>query len=581
LNHPYLLQILNENKLDELPLKILESNIAFFDFQELIDLFFSKENLIKKLIITVAKPWNDSPPVAMENLQDILNLLKEYFTVSYDGNTTHRGNTDLEIEYLFHFQKIFHKISHLLTVYPFVEDLKVFRSLFSQLAQIALPFYGEPLHGLQIMGMLETQTLDFKNIILLGVNEDFLPSGKSINSFIPFSLRRNFSLPILHETNAIYAYHFYRLMQRADNIYLLYNSESGELGGGEKSRFISQLLYEFPKYNPNLKVNEKILKIPLHEDKIEDKIEISKSPEIIDILREIGEYGFSASSLNTFRNCPLQFYFKYVAGIDESEEPEETIEASTLGSVVHEVMASVYQQMKGREIIAKDILDRISQIPELLKGALKKHYPGGDTAYGKNLLIVKVAEFYITSLLDYEADFLIKIKQEGDKLEVKDIEKSFSIDLLIEDELKNFNVRLSGRFDRIDYTSGVFRLIDYKTGRVESKDLVMNSWDELLTEMRLDKCFQLLFYAYIYYRHNTPDVNPVCPGIISLRSPGQGFMKLHLPDDELVSVETLDRFESLLKSMLQKIFDTEVPFRQTDNTDNCKYCTFKQICNRI
>ncbi len=581
LNHPYVLQILRENMMDGLPLKILESNKTFFDFKELIDLFFSKEDLLKKLIFPVASPWNDNPAAALESLQEILSILKNYFILSYHEDKSDRENTDLEIEYLFHFQKIFHKISHLLTIYPYVEDLKMFRSLFSQLARIALPFYGEPLHGLQIMGMLETQTLDFKNIILLGVNEDFLPSGKSNNSFIPYYIRRNFSLPVHYETNAIYAYHFYRLMQRAENIFILYNSESGELGGGEKSRFISQLQYEFPKYNPNLIVKDTILKIPLHEDKIEDKIEISKSPEIIESLQNLGEYGFSASSLNTFRICPLQFYFKYVAGIDESEEPEETIEASTLGSIVHEVLAKVYQQMKGREIIVKDIFNRKNQIPELLDEALKKHYPGGDTGYGKNLLIVKVAEFYITSLLDYEADYLRKIEQEGDKLVIKEIERSFSVDLPIENELKNFNVRLSGRIDRIDYTSGILRLIDYKTGRIDSKDLAMNSWDELLTEMRLDKCFQLLFYAFIYYRHQASDKDPVCPGIISLRSPGQGFMQLHLPDNENASVTNLDRFESVLKSMLQKIFNPEEPFRQTDNIEKCHFCAFKQICNRI
>jgi len=115
---------------------------------------------------------------------------------------------------------------------------------------VSIPFYGEPLKGLQIMGMLETRTLDFDNIIMLSVNEDFIPAGKSDNSFIPFDIKREFKLPTYRERNAVFAYHFYRILQRAENIYLLYNTETGDLGGGDKSRFITQLQYEMAKYNP-------------------------------------------------------------------------------------------------------------------------------------------------------------------------------------------------------------------------------------------------------------------------------------------------------------------------------------------
>ena len=465
--------------------------------------------------------------------------------------------------------------------YPYIENLKVFRALFSQLVQMTLPFYGEPLHGLQVMGMLETQTLDFKNIIMLGVNEDFIPSGKSTNSFIPVDIRRKFSLPTYHDRNAVFAYHFYRVIQRANKVSIIYNTEPGELGGGDKSRFIAQLQYEMTKYNPKIKIQERILSVPALTDKVESKIEITKTSEIINKLNNQAVYGFSASALNTYRNCPLQFYFKYIAGIDESDKPEETIEASTLGSVIHDVLALMYKPFENKKILPVDIQKMKSHSEFLVKDAFKKYYANGDIDFGKNLLIVKVAIQYILNFLEYETSFCKKINDEGGYLMIREIEKMVSSSVLIRAGQTSLNVNLSGRFDRVDEVSGTIRIIDYKTGRVEKKDLKLKLWEDISADIKLDKVFQLLFYTYIYSYNDIKKLSTVVPGIISFRNLSSGLLNLELPENDTPGLESLEKFESVLKSILNDIFNSEIPFYQTEKIDNCKFCPFASICNRI
>ncbi len=581
LDHPYILALLIEDNLRELPSSIRKSNKIFLGYDELMDSYFLKDCSVKRIISCMVKPWQDNPTTGLESLLIVIGELKTYFTGRIRDEAGSKDRSDLELEYLFHFNIILQKLSKLLKEYPYIENLKVFRSLFSQLVQMTLPFYGEPLRGLQVMGMLETQTLDFKNIIMLGVNEDFIPSGKSANSFIPLDIRRKFSLPTYHERNAVFAYHFYRLIQRANKVSIIYNTEPGDLGSGDKSRFIAQLQYEIPKYNPKIKIHERILSVPALTDKINDRIEISKSPEILKKLNDQVFYGFSASALNTYRNCPLQFYFKYIAGLDEADEPEETIEASTLGSVIHDVLAVMYKPFEGRKIFPDDIQKIKSQAEYLVKDAFKKHYANGDIDFGKNLLIVKVAIQYILNFLESETFFCKKINAEEGYVMIREIEKKVSSSILIGDGQDSLTINLSGRFDRVDEISGTIRIIDYKTGRIEKKDLKLKLWEDLSKDVKLDKVFQLLFYTYIYSNNEIKKLSTIVPGIISFRNLSSGLLNLELPEKDISGLESLEKFESLLKSILNDIFNSEIPFYQTEIIDNCKFCPFTSICNRI
>jgi hypothetical protein len=579
LEHPYMIELLIENELNEIPSEIRKSNRIFLDPVELINAYFKEESNVKRIINCTIVPWKDNPTTIIKSLLSLINELKIYFA-SLSGHTESGKNIDFKLEYLFHFNTVFQKLNTLLGEFQFVENLKVFRSLFSQVVQVALPFYGEPLHGMQVMGMLEAQALDFRNILMLGVNEDFIPSGKSNNSFIPFDIRRKFSLPTYQDRNAVYAYHFYRLLQRANKVSIIFNTEPGELGGGDKSRFIAQMQYEMPNFNKNIKINERILSVSASTKKQEDGIEITKSDEILKKLKEHASYGFSASALNSYRNCPLQFYFKYIAGIDEADEPEETIDASTLGSVIHDVLAQLFDPCKDRKLSPGDIQRMKSKAEPLIRESFEKNYADGDIDFGKNLLIVKVANQYIHHFLEHEAAECKLHNNEGGYVMIREIEKSFSATVVIDTQKDHREVKLTGRFDRIDDYSGSIRIIDYKTGKVEPNELKFKSWDELSTNSKLDKCFQLLFYAFLYSHSGYKVIQPILPGIISFRNLSQGFMEVKLPDDEHVGTESLRKFGSILKSILSEIFNPEIPFSQTDIVDNCKFCSFASVCNR-
>ena len=182
---------------------------------------------------------------------------------------------------------------------------------------VSIPFYGEPLKGVQVMGMLETRTLDFDKIILMSANEGLLPSARSANTFIPYDIKREFKIPTHRDKDAVFAYHFYRLLQRTKEAYIIYNTESDQLGGGDKSRFITQIIHELPKYNPKIKITEQILSVPPVKDETDYSITIEKTEDILKRIKEKAKSGFSASSLNSYRNCSLRFYFQQIADLPQ------------------------------------------------------------------------------------------------------------------------------------------------------------------------------------------------------------------------------------------------------------------------
>lgn len=580
--HPYVRKMTKGTPAASLTAELRKSNKIFLDFESLVPLIKPEPDAPSGSLEGIFRPWNDNPLLAVEAIMNLIAGLKECSLKEIEEANDKNMAAMLDLEYLYHFNLVFNQLSELIKLYPFITNLRVLKSLLLQLVEINLPFYGEPLQGLQVMGMLETQALDFKNIIMLGANEDFIPSGKTTNSFIPFDIRRKFSLPTFLDKNAVYAYHFYRLIQRAEKMTIFYNSEPGDLGGGDKSRFISQLQYELPGINPRVALNEKIMVVPLADEKMKDEsIWIPKTPELMLILKQHAEKGLSASALNTYINCPLQFYFNYVAGINEADEPEETIEANTLGSVVHDVLSVMYKDFEGKELTTEEVSAMKSRIKVLVAEAFERIYGGGDIGYGKNLLIANVATRYVSNFLDAETKFLTKVSSVGNKLTILEVEKphtaSFGIDLK-GDRIK---INLYGRFDRVDKTENKIRIIDYKTGRTEPKELKINLWEEILAEGNLAKSLQLLFYTFIYSK--SAAINPIGiqPGIISFRNLNSGFMGLTLPDDEPMSADTMMKFESVLKTIFTELFDNEQPFKQTSKFDNCIYCAYKSVCNRL
>lgn len=451
-------------------------------------------------------------------------------------------------------------------------SLKALQKIFIQLSrQNEITLRGEPLNGLQVMGMLETRTLDFKNIILLSANEGVLPKTDNIESFIPFDIRHTYQMPLPQDKTDIFAYHFYRLIQRAENITLIYNSEAGQLGGGEPSRYILQLKNELAKINQSIHIDEQYLSIPAEISSDKNKISIEKSEDIMLLLKEKAKTGFSPSALNSFIACPLRFYFSSIAKIKDQDNIEESLEPGVFGNVVHGVLEEFYKPFKGKQINPAGLKEKLKTIDIILNKHFQENFKGGNISSGKNLLMVKVARRYIEKFIENDS---IRLKENSTVL--LGVEEKVSTQIMVGD----MQVKLYGVIDRVekDVIYDLIRIIDYKTGNVEQKELKLKDGDALLTDTAFAKAFQLLFYTYVYAANKKLDKD-IEAGIYSMRALSSGLIQLIIPETEMLS-SFLIKFEKSIISLLNQIFDTAQPFAQTEDSDRCRWCDYKEICNR-
>lgn len=479
-------------------------------------------------------------------------------------------NYNLEIEYLFQFAKLFNQLHLLLEKYPVLSSIKAFHSIFKQLlTNFSIELYGEPLQGLQVMGMLETRNIDFENVILIGANEGILPKGKTFNSFIPFDLKKSYQLPTHQEKDAIYAYHFYRLLQNASSITMLYNTETNEYGSGEQSRFITQIEHELANKS-NIEINKKLINYPTIKTNNTTKI-VEKTPDIIDKIKTIFSKGLSPSAINTYVACPLDFYYKYVLKIYEADQVEETIENTTFGSKVHKILELLYQKFIGNVLTETQLEKMIKMLPEITIQVFSEGFSKAELSSGKNLIIVSVAENYIKTFLKNEINFIKNLQY---PLTIVALENKMEHHFKINYNNEEISVLLKGIADRIDRFSNTIRIIDYKTGKVEPKNLTINSLDELLEKNDAGKAFQVLFYSYLYYKNNATPLGQqqLQSGIVSFRQLSSNFMAFNLNKETNISPEILEEFESVLATILTEILDKTIPFSHKKEAEYCKFC---------
>jgi CRISPR/Cas system-associated exonuclease Cas4 (RecB family) len=459
------------------------------------------------------------------------------------------------------------------------------RQIILQLMRLEkIPFYGEPLKGIQIMGMLETRTLDFDRVILLGANDDLLPGSRKHDSFIPYNIKTEFGIPIHTDKDAVMAYHFYRLLQRSKDVWMFYNTEPNNMGGGDKSRFILQLQEELNRVNPNSVIDIGILSLPAAGKPDKEGISIPKTAAILNILDKIAKSGFSHSSLSKYVNCSLQFYFSVVLKLSETEEIEETIDASVMGTVIHDVLHILYKDYINELIRPEHIKAMISNVPLVTHQVLEgnKDFKGSYTE-GKNLLIVQVSQLYVVNYMKKE---LSVIQEDKQHLYIRELEKALSYNISIDNKRSEdgkLNVLIKGFIDRIDQTGDILRLIDYKSGNVDDrKELKLLDAVELLTDPDKSKALQLLIYKYLIEKN--PEIikgeyAKIMPGIISLRKYASYLMPLD-DSEAWQNPDGYNNFEDVLRDLLKQIYDTDLAFTATTDPERCKYCSYKAICNR-
>lgn len=521
---------------------LAKDNLTHISPQELFKLSKDQQKPMLQLLF---EDWKNDGKNAINIALQILSELQKIHI-----------NHSVERTVLYQLTTIFSKIEALAQKYPYLKSIKTTLALFSELAaSTSLDFEGDAYSGLQIMGVLETRVLDFENVIITSVNEGIFPSGKSNASFITYDLKQQFKLPLYNEKDAIYTYHFYRLLHRAERITLLYNNHSEGISTGEKSRFIRQL--EIEKHAVHT-IDKRILSPRVQLKPVSLK-QVNKTEAVLQRLREIAEKGFSPSALTSYIRNPLDFYFQKILKLNEFEEVEETVAANTLGTIVHDTLETFYQPFENSILSVENLLKMKELIPDEVTKQFKITFKGGTFSKGKNLISFEVAKRYISNFIDRE---IADIKA-GNTIKIIKIETDLTLEIPIPE--LNFPVKIHGKVDRVDKYNGQLRIIDYKTGLVNQGDVELVDWEELGLDYKFSKAFQILTYALMMNKEIP--INNAEAGIISFKNLGSGFLKFGVKEksgsrnkSQIITSETLDNFTIELKKLILEICDPNMPF---------------------
>jgi len=529
-----------------------------------------------KLFKTIFQPITSTA----DFIKYLLQILQQ-LSIGWKSAATEANEYHLERDFLQQFYVTINRVDTIISANSDEAGMTIdtlSRIIQQLVAGISIPFVGEPLDGLQIMGVLESRGLDFENLIITSFNEGVFPKKTSQNSFIPYSLRKGFGLPTFEHHDAITSYNFYRLIHRARNIYFVFDSRTEGTQSGEVSRYINQLNYH---YGLNIEKQSVNYDISFGETK---EVLVSKSDEIMQKLGHFLTEGndrrfLSASSINSYITCPLQFYLTRVELLREADDVKETIEDDVFGTLFHSVMEYIYEPYKG-QLITAEKLDAISKSPLLIENYIRKAFTdkyfkikNGDIVEleGSNLLIANVLRKYVLKVLHYDKMYA--------PFTVLESERSCSITV----PTRYGAVNVTGVIDRVDEKEGKLRVLDYKTG---SGNLDFNTIDEVF-EHNNDKRPKYILQTFLYgllYKKDAGD-KTIVPGIIYLRDTYKDSYSTEIFNKQTKTKvddigEYEDEFVQGLTACLESIFDPNVPFSQTESNKPCAYCQYKTICNR-
>jgi hypothetical protein len=518
-----------------------------------------------------------------EDIAAYLLTILESITLSDDEDTN--VVPALELEFIFRIYTRIKRLKDVISRLNLTFTLPTFLRLFHKILQrTSIPFSGEPLSGIQVMGVLETRVLDFDRIIILSMNEGAFPKSSASMSFIPHNLRFGFNLPTLEHQDAIYAYYFYRLIHRAKDISLVYNNKTEGLSTGEKSRYIHQLRYE-----PAFEVKEFSAGFDIQSGQI-PPIQVRKTGSIMEKLlnyttaREKGSY-FSPSALNSLIDCSLRFYFRYIAGFREPDELKEEVDPALFGTLLHESIRKIYNaeenpiQQADLELIIKDEKRVRMAINEAFEEVWYKERGSGEGPEGRNLVIREIIFTYLQKILERDMEYC--------PISIYSLEVPYYTGLSFESSGHPYTVRVGGKIDRIDISGGVYRVLDYKTGKGEMK---FESIEDLFLGEQRNRnkaAFQTFLYAKVFMSHEGMEKARIMPGVYLIRDIynqdfnyqfRMGPARKQFPIPEYSTFDEV--FTSHLQALLADLYDPEIPFQQTSEAETCRNCPYRGICNR-
>ena len=520
----------------------------------------ASEDLARFLALSSTK-WIDSKD-CIENLKSILRVsLQKIKDESYfvKNQISVAG-------------KVLNKVESLIKKYDSVEILDLQMLILQIGREMSIAMKGEA-DGLQVMGLLETRNLDFDVVNMLSVNEGVIPKNKNSNSLIPYDVRKYYNLPTYNQQQAVYAYHFYRLLHNAKKINLFYNSLSDSSGLGEPSRFIRQIEYELVKKNPKVKLQHFQYKSPIINLK-SNIISVDKDDTMLKKITKL-----SPTSISTYLRCSLQYYWKYIMNIN-CDEVNEEIQMNVIGSIIHNTLDELYRNF-GNEIVteSKFLEVRSQYLDKCYQNALRNNnFRNGLPKTGFNSIIASVIDTMISRFLDNEHNI---VKENSLRILCTEKELSFHLN----------NVELHGFADRIDLLNDKLRVIDYKTGSVNPYDVSISANAKQLQDMH-DKSIQLIMYKYLFIKMLNSNAlgldealiahieeENIVPGIIALQKMSNGVFELKVNNADLAN-DFEAQCDIMFEQLISDIFDKNNPFTQTDDTKVCGYCGFRNICKR-
>jgi len=588
LRHPYLLHLYSGHNQD-LTREIEKRNQVYVSTRQLKD---------HPLYEVVFRPVTEA--------EATFDYLTELLLRIHQGTEEQTGEDDqltvplLEQELVYQLYVQVNRLKALAQQHKFAMTAQLFVRIFRQMMSgLRLPFTGEPVRGLQVMGVLETRNLDFDNVIILSLNEGVYPKSEAVNTFIPGNLRRGFGLPTVDEQDALYAYTFYRLLHRAKQVHLLHNTEDSVNQPGEMSRFLYQLIYEsearddgafqFPDQRGDFKLSRDILSTPVQT--------IPAQPIIIekntDVLARLHRYtrlpdrppqrSLTPSALNTYLDCRLKFYYKYVVDLKEPEVVQEEVDPAVFGNLLHRAMELVYQDFsEQKQTVTPEIMKRLKEakLTQAVHEAFREHYgqvPELEFKLeGRNVIahdiVLKMGRRILAMDADYAPFTIVSLEREGGrgyfwetKVEAEDGTQTI--------------VSLRGIIDRIDRKDGTVRVLDYKTGRDEKRAGSITSLFDRDDKQRNKAAFQALFYALLYQQN--ADAERIVPGLINAKDlfATDFDSRIRIDKDTVNDYTPWDKeFQQELHTLLGELFNPTVPFNQTTDLRKCSLCPYAKLC---
>jgi len=525
-------------------------------------------------IFTPVTRWEEIAGYLKHILSYLYNSLTEEKQED-EGKPDHQRAIDLEREFIVQYYKTVTRLQDRLREADNMTVQTLFRLLKKLAHSISVAFSGEPLSGLQVMGVLETRVLDFDNLIILSMNEGVFPLRNTSNSFIPYTLRKGFGLPTYEHQDSTYAYHFYRMISRAKRVFMLYDSRAEEMQTGEVSRYFYQLKY---LYHDSFDISERVATYDVSAPEMLP-VSVTKTKEVmrrLDAFRAGNEKSLSASLINNYVDCPLKFYFTAVEGLSQESEVQESVEADVFGSIFHRLMETIYNRYRNLSV-TPDVLTGTARdddyLTEILEIAFARYYFKDEgnplPLQGQHYLIGEILRSYVKQTLEVDKQFT--------PFTYLGSEYRFNTSYRVDESLA---VNFKGSIDRIDRAGETVRLIDYKTGLGETRFTDMQQLFDATGNKRPYQILQLFVYALFYLREN-PGVK-ISPAVYYLRSVFEHFdptIRYDKHPIEDISVY-MSQFTESFDALLAEIFNPEIPFSQTKNEKNCEWCAFKELCNK-